>query len=72
MADRKITDGLNDRPRDAPIGQTAEGLPDDSSRPLDAEEKTVEATKQKLSDNPRKKLLKEVKEQEEASRLGSE
>ncbi len=34
MTHSKITDGLNDRPRDAPIGQSAEGLPDDSGRPV--------------------------------------
>jgi len=32
---RKLTTGLNDRPRDAPIGQTGEGLPDDTSRPVE-------------------------------------
>ena len=32
---RKITTGLNDRPRDAPIGQTGEGLPDDTGRPIE-------------------------------------
>lgn len=35
MSHEKITDGLNDRPKDAPIGQSAEGLPDDSSQPLE-------------------------------------
>ncbi len=72
MADKKITDGLNDRPKNASIGQSAEGLPDDSGQPVDVDEKTVEATKQKLSDDRREKLLKEVKQQEDASRLGSE
>lgn len=32
---RKISNGPNDRPRDAPIGETGPGLPDDSSRPED-------------------------------------
>jgi hypothetical protein len=72
MADKKITDGLNDRPKNASIGQSAEGLPDDGGQPVDVDEKTVEATKQKLSEDRREKLLKEVKQQEDASRLGSE
>jgi hypothetical protein len=47
-------------------------LPDDGGQPVDVDEKTVEATKQKLSEDRREKLLKEVKQQEDASRLGSE
>jgi hypothetical protein len=39
MNQSKITDGLNDRPRDASIGQTAGGLPDDSGRPIEVDEK---------------------------------
>ena len=72
MADEKITDGLNDRPKDSSIGQTADGLPDDSGQPVEVDQKTIEATKRKLSDDPREKLLNEVKQQEDASRLGSE
>jgi hypothetical protein len=72
MVDEKITDGLNDRPKGSSIGQTGEGLPDDSGQPLDVDEKTIAATKRKLSDDPREKLLKEIKQQEDASRLGSE
>jgi hypothetical protein len=58
MADDKLTDGLNDRPKNSSIGQTAGGLPDDSSQPVDVDDETVETTKQKLSENPRKKLWK--------------
>jgi hypothetical protein len=72
MTNSKLTDGLNDRPKDAPIGQTAEGLPDDSSRPVDVDDETVDAVRKKLSENPREKLLKEVKQGEDASRVGSE
>jgi hypothetical protein len=72
MADKKITDGLNDRPKNSSIAQTADGLPDDSGQSLDFDEETIEATKRKLSEDPREKLLKEVKQQEDASRLGSE
>lgn len=72
MTNTKLTDGLNDRPKDAPIGQTAEGLPDDSSRPVDVRDETVDAVRKKLSEDPREKLLKEVKQGEDASRIGSE
>jgi hypothetical protein len=72
MTNTKLTDGLNDRPKDAPIGQTAEGLPDDSSRPVDLRDETVDAVREKLSEDPREKLLKEVKQGEDASRIGSE
>lgn len=37
----KITTGPNDRPLDETIGQTGEGLPDDSSRPVDVQEESV-------------------------------
>ena len=72
MADKKLTQGLNDRPKDTSIGQTAEGFPDDSGRPVDIDDAKIEATKKKLSDDPRGKLLKEVRQQEDASRTGSE
>ncbi|MBB3936146.1 hypothetical protein [Aureimonas phyllosphaerae] len=38
----KITDGANDRPRDASIGQSAGGLPDDSGRPVMVDEAEAE------------------------------
>ncbi|MDK4718621.1 hypothetical protein PH552_04580 [Rhizobium sp. CNPSo 3968] len=72
MADKKLTTGLNDRPKDASIGQTAEGFPDDSGRPVDVADEKIKATRNKLSDDPREKLLKEVRQQEDASRSGSE
>ncbi|MHC2365156.1 hypothetical protein ACVIOG_007359 [Rhizobium leguminosarum] len=34
MTSNNVPDGMNDRPKDASISQTAEGLPDDSSRPV--------------------------------------
>jgi hypothetical protein len=72
MLTDKLTNGLNDRPKNASIGQSAEGFPDDSGRPVDVEDRVVEAVKRKLSDNPREQLLKDVKQQEDASRRGSE
>jgi hypothetical protein len=37
----KITTGTNDRPRNETIGQSGEGLPDDSSTPLEVDEAAV-------------------------------
>ena len=68
MTNEKITNGLNDRPRNNSIRQTAEGFPD-SGQLVEVDEKKIEATR-KL--NPREKLLKEVKQEEDASRVGSE
>jgi hypothetical protein len=72
MTNEKLANGLNDRPRNNSIGQTAEGFPDDSGQPVEVDEKTIEATRKKLSEDPREKLLNEVKQEEDASRLGSE
>ena len=63
---------MNDRPKNTPIGQTAGGLPEDSGGNLDVDEETVERTRQKLAEDPREKLLKEVHEREKASQRGSE
>ncbi len=38
MTPSKITEGANDRPRDASIGQSAGGLPDDTGRPIEVDE----------------------------------
>jgi hypothetical protein len=44
----KITTGANDRPRDETISQTGAGLPDDTSRPVDVDDATVERVRQQL------------------------
>ncbi|MGV1755139.1 hypothetical protein [Agrobacterium sp. CG674] len=72
MEEKKLTSGPNDSPSGASIGQTAGGFPDDSGRAVDVDSEKIEATRQRLVDEPHKKLAREVKEQEEASRLGSE
>ncbi len=72
MTDKKLTAGPNDRPKNASIGQSAEGFPDDIGRPVDVDDKTIEATKQRLSGKPRQKGLKELEQQEDAARLGSD
>ena len=51
MNENKITTGLNDRPKDASIGQSAGGLPDDSGRPIEVDEKDVDAARQKVAGN---------------------
>ncbi len=72
MSNTKLTDGLNDRSKDAPVGQTGEGLPDDTSRPVDVDDSTIDAVRKKLKNDPREDLLKEVKQEEDASSIGSE
>lgn len=52
---RKITTGANDRPRDAPIGQTADGLPDDSSQPIQADNEQIERVRKSLSRKPQER-----------------
>jgi hypothetical protein len=44
----KITTGANDRPRDETISQTGAGLPDDTSRPVEVDDATVERVRQQL------------------------
>jgi hypothetical protein len=48
MSNEKLTDGLNDRAKDAAIGQTADGIPEDSGRPIEVDEKTFQAMAEKL------------------------
>ncbi|MER8725238.1 hypothetical protein [Mesorhizobium sp. M1027] len=50
---QKITTGANDRPRNETIGQSGEGLPDDSSRPLEVDEGWVARLRNKLQGKPR-------------------
>ncbi|MER9232670.1 hypothetical protein NKI56_11285 [Mesorhizobium sp. M0622] len=45
---QKITTGANDRPRNETIGQSGEGLPDDSSKPLEVDEGLVARLRNKL------------------------
>ena len=71
MTDKKISTGTNDRPRDATIAQTGEGLPDDSGRPVEVDEGQIERIKDKLVGDQRSKLKKEVKESIDAPQRGS-
>ena len=44
----KITTGANDRPRNETIGQTGGGAPDDSSRPVEADDAQIKAVRDRL------------------------
>lgn len=46
--DEKITEGLNDRPRNDTIGQTGPGIPDDSSEPIEVSDAAVERARDSL------------------------
>lgn len=45
---KKITTGANDRPQDSSIAQSASGLPDDSSLPVDVDEDQVNVLRDAL------------------------
>jgi hypothetical protein len=44
-----ISDGVNARPRNESIGQSAGGLPNDSSHPIEVDDAEVERVKEKLT-----------------------
>ncbi len=46
--DTKITDGLNDRPRNDTIGQSGPGIPDDSSEPVSVDDAAIERARDSL------------------------
>lgn len=48
----KITTGTNDRPRNETIGQSGEGLPDDSSTPIEVDEALVARLRKQLQGKP--------------------
>jgi hypothetical protein len=53
MAQRpKITTGANDRPLNKTIGQSGEGLPDDSGMPVEADEAQLARIREKLGAKP--------------------
>lgn len=68
----KITDGLNDRPREATVAQSGPGLPDDCSQPIEADEVEAEHIRAKLEGDVRAKMRKKIDEQVEKPRRGSE
>ncbi|MCJ8517972.1 uncharacterized protein with von Willebrand factor type A (vWA) domain [Pseudorhizobium tarimense] len=70
--DKKITNGANDRPRNETIAQSGAGIPDDSSRPLEADDAEVDRVRDNLSGrSPRQQLKEEVREEIEKPQRGS-
>ncbi|HEX2146697.1 MAG TPA: hypothetical protein VHG11_03490 [Pseudorhizobium sp.] len=70
--DKKITNGANDRPRNETIAQSGAGIPDDSSRPLEADDAEVDRVRDNLSGGSARQQLKdEVQEQIEKPQRGS-
>ncbi|MBY3048694.1 hypothetical protein [Rhizobium laguerreae] len=67
----KITDGLNDRPKDSTIAQSGPGLPDDSTQPIGATDQEVERVRAKFEDDARKKVKVETDEQVEKPQHGT-
>lgn len=69
----KMSTGTNDRPRDASIGQTATGLPDDSGAVIRATPQEEKAVRRALGEpSPRDTLKQQVDEEIKASERGSE
>ncbi|MFD2649460.1 hypothetical protein ACFSX5_16870 [Devosia albogilva] len=71
MTNTKITTGNNDRPKNETIAQTGDGIPDDSSAPVDVDDAEVERVRQKLEGDGREKLMQEVEEDIELPQKGS-
>lgn len=70
--DQKITEGMNDRPRNETIGQSGAGIPDDSGRPVEADDATIGRVGETLSDgNARERLKDEVRQEIEMPQRGS-
>ncbi|MBY3321630.1 hypothetical protein [Rhizobium laguerreae] len=67
----KITDGLNDRPRDSTIAQSSPGLPDDSGQPIEATDQEEERVRAKFEGDARKKAKAEIDEQVEKPQRGT-
>lgn len=66
MTNTKITTGSNET-----IAQTGDGIPDDSSAPVEVDDGEVERVRQKLEGNAREKLMDEVREEIELPQKGS-
>jgi len=67
----KITNGLNDRPRNETISQTGAGLPDDSGHPVEVDEATVERVRRKLLGDAAAELQDEVRRDTDLPQKGS-
>ena len=50
MTKAKLTQGANDRPKDATIAQTGAGAPDDTGKPLDIDDDEAARIEQNIRD----------------------
>ena len=50
MTKAKLTQGANDRPKDATIAQTGAGVPDDTGKPLDINDDEAARIEQNIRD----------------------
>lgn len=78
MDKTKLTDGLNDRPKDTTIAQTGAGLPDDTGKPLEIDEAEAGRIEQKIREmgkdtagTPENRLKSEVQEEIDLPLKGS-
>jgi len=70
--DQMITGGMNDRPRQDTIAQSGAGIPDDSSRPIEADDATIGRVREDLSGgSARERLEEEVQEEIEKPQRGT-
>ncbi len=67
----KVTNGLNDRPKDETITQSGEGLPDDSGKPIDVADDEIARVKEKLETDARSKLKKGLEQDIDRTQRGS-
>ena len=69
---QKISGGMNDRPQHDPMDQSGAGFPDDSSRPIEADDATIGRVREDLSGgSARERLKEEVLEEFEKPQRGS-
>ena len=75
MTKAKLTEGLNDRPKDTTIAQSGAGLPDDTSRPPEIDEDEASRIEKKIrqmgSGDAEAQLKSEVQEDIELPLKGS-
>ena len=78
MTKAKLTQGTNDRPKDATIAQTGAGAPDDTGKPLDIDDDEAARIEQNIRDfgepdpgEAERKLKREVQQDIELPLKGS-
>ena len=78
MTKAKLTQGANDRPKDATIAHTGAGVPDDTGKPLDIDDDEAARIEQNIRDfgepdpgEAERKLKREVQQDIELPLKGS-